>query len=198
MIGTAETIPADGIFFDKALDRVFDARRPDAAELRAAIEKTSVMSVESFESHDQAWTRWDDAWRHWEEARSEIRKWFRDELAIGALDVYRRDPVTGESLKLNPRVFVFEYANHENPPVFFLQTDFERWLRNIQGQKRKGSPVLDRANKILERVFQSKIPDRNEMDNKALLRAVDKYLKENPGEPPLTDSTILRAAGRKK
>ena len=119
-----DRVPADAIFYSEALERVFDARHPDAATLRAAIQQTSVMTEESLKNHDESWSRWNEAWRSWDKARSETQEWFRNELANGALDFYQRDPATGEKLRLDPRIFLSKYGFNAfspdllDPPIF--------------------------------------------------------------------------------
>jgi hypothetical protein len=63
-------IPADGISFSKAFERVFDTIRPDAGGLRAAIE----CALEGQPEHDEIWARF-------QAAIVEVDVFFRNELA---------------------------------------------------------------------------------------------------------------------
>jgi hypothetical protein len=101
-----DRVPADAIFYNEAFERVFDALHPDAPRLRAEIEQISVMTSASFKNPDQELKdRRYEIFKKWEEARSKTQTWFRNQLAIGELDFYQRDPVTGEKLSVRPKTF---------------------------------------------------------------------------------------------
>jgi hypothetical protein len=142
-----DRVPADAIFYSEAFERVFDMWHPDAAELRVAIERTSVMTEASFKSRDESWARWNEAHRKWDKARAETQKWFRNQLAMGALDFYQRDPATGEKLRLHPDTFNSKYAFYAfspdpvDPPVFFIEADFEKWREQADSGDATNNPA---------------------------------------------------------
>ena len=133
-----DRVPADAIFYNEAFERVFDALHPDAPRLRAEIEQISVMTSASFKNPDQELKdRRYEIFKKWEEARSKTQTWFRNQLAMGELDFYQRDSVTGEKLRLHPDLFLSKYAFNRfspdppDPPVFCIKADFEKWRSDI-------------------------------------------------------------------
>jgi len=200
-----DNIPTDGIFYSEAFERFFDAVCPDAAKLRAALGQVSVVSGLTDEDWLAAKHRiqrdthpndYDAAWDRWDAARKETQTVFRNELATGVLDIYRRDRKEHPSI-FESSAFMAEVSD-ENPAVYFKKADFEKWLRDIQGKKKKGSPALEQAKIALNAVFGTKIPDSTEMRNGVLCQRVRDWIKkERPEWQFFSDDTLLRAAGRK-
>jgi hypothetical protein len=187
----ATLIPADGLSYGEAFERFFDAR-PDAAALRAEIDRVSVVRDEAElqadrSDHDEAWLRWDLA-------RRGAHQSFRDALVSGALTAYQRDPRTGERLRVLESYWLTPAGAPEltnEPSVFFLKSDFGGMPLNA-----KGSPNLDRAMRALKALFGSEIPSQSIIGNKSLCKQVLDWCAEQ-GLEPISSSTILRAARRK-
>jgi hypothetical protein len=154
-----DRVPADAIFYSEAFERVFDALHPNAARLRAEIEQISVMTSANFTNPDKELEgRRHEIFKEWEEARSKTQNFFRNQLAMGELDFYQRDSVTGEKLRLHPDLFLSKYAFNRfspdplDPPIFFIKADFETWLENCsKGLASELSPVLGRTKSARKR-----------------------------------------------
>ena len=148
-----DRVPADTIFYSEAFERVFDVLQPRAPKMRAVICRLSVMSEASFKNPSDALKkRRYGAFKKWNEIRSKAQNFFRNQLAMGRLNFYQRDPVTGEKLRLHPDLFLSKYAFNRfspdplDPPIFFIKADFETWLENCsKGLASELSPVLGRT-----------------------------------------------------
>jgi len=151
----AATIPSDGISYEEAFERFFDTR-PDAAALRAELDRTSVVEDEAElladrPDHDAAWLRADQAWQ-------ESQQSFREALACGALPAYQRDPATGERLKLPPSHWMRSAEGPDwadEPSVFFLKADIDRWLgKSVKSTNGlRATPDRERARRALDGCF---------------------------------------------
>jgi hypothetical protein len=122
MTEMSDYIPANGIRFDKAFDRLFDLD-PRAADLSAKLDGGA---------------GYDDAVDEWDTVRKDIDLVFRTELRDGALNAYQRDPYTGEELRLSTKDWetaaVLPGEELAFPPIYFLKSEFEAWLVKISGR----------------------------------------------------------------
>jgi hypothetical protein len=132
-----DRVPADTIFYSEAFERVFDVLQPRAPKMRAVICRLSVMSEASFKNPSDALKkRRYRAFKKWNEIRSKAQNFFRNQLAMGRLNFYQRDPVTGEKLRLHPDLFLSKYAFNRfsphplDPPIFLIKADFETLVEN--------------------------------------------------------------------
>jgi hypothetical protein len=91
MVDNSDYIPANAIRFGDAFERLFDAIDPNAAELKAELDRL----IEAEADYDDAMDRWDVA-------RTEVDNFFRNELRFESLNAYQRDPYTGD-LRVQPR-----------------------------------------------------------------------------------------------
>jgi hypothetical protein len=87
MAEISDYVPADGVRFDKAFERLFEMA-PRAAELRAKLD---------------GGVEYDDAVDGWDAVRKDVDLVFRTDLRNGALNAYQRDPYTGEELKVSSK-----------------------------------------------------------------------------------------------
>jgi hypothetical protein len=114
MAEISDYVPADGVRFDKAFERLFELD-PRAAELRAKLDGGAA---------------YDDAVDGWEAVRKDLRN--------GALDAYQRDPYTGEELKVSSKDWesaaILPGEELAFPPIYFLKSEFEAWLLTVSGR----------------------------------------------------------------
>ncbi len=68
---------------------------------------------------------------------------------------------------------------------------------NAKGASGKSQPAKSRALKAIKTLYPRKVPDQDTVPNKLLYQQVGKWLKEE-GLQPVSNDTILRAAGRRK
>jgi hypothetical protein len=119
MAEISDYIPANGIRYDKAFERLFELD-PRAAELSAKLDGGA---------------RYDDTVDEWDIVRKDIDLVFRTELRDGALNAYQRDPYTGEELRLSTKDWetaaVLPGQELAFPPIYFLKSEFETWLVKI-------------------------------------------------------------------
>jgi hypothetical protein len=134
MVDNSDYIPVNAIRFGQAFERVFDAIDPNAAELRAELDRL----IEAEADYDDAIDRWDIA-------RTEVDNFFRNELRFEALNAYQRDPYTGDQLRVpakdweNPAILPGEDLAF--PPIYFLEGEFDPWLKKAKGDiKKHGRP----------------------------------------------------------
>jgi hypothetical protein len=80
MADTSDYIPANGIRFDRAFERLFDAD-PRAAELRTKLDR--LIEVDA-----SGGPEYDDALGKWGVARKDVDLLFRRALRSGALNAY--------------------------------------------------------------------------------------------------------------
>jgi hypothetical protein len=122
MAEISDYIPADGIRFDKAFERLFDMD-PRAAELRTKLDGGAA---------------YDDAVDGWDAVRKDVDLVIRTELRNGALNAYQRDPYTGAELKLSSKDWgnaaVLPGEELAFPPIYFLKSEFEAWLPSVSGR----------------------------------------------------------------
>ena len=65
--------------------------------------------------------------------------------------------------------------------------------------RRRASPVRERVKQALDSLYPDGVPDQTKVLNKVLVGQVAHKLRQmNPALPPVSESTILRAVGRKK
>jgi len=95
MADTSDYIPANGIRFDKALERLFDTD-PRAAELRSRLDRL-------IEAYVSSGSEYDDAIEKWGTVRRDVDLFFRTELRNGSLNAYQRDPYTGADLRVSTK-----------------------------------------------------------------------------------------------
>jgi hypothetical protein len=197
MADTSDYIPTNGIRFDEAFERFFDAD-PRATELRTKIDRVIEAEVSGPE--------YDDTMDEWDIVRTDLDLFFRQELSNGALVARRRDPYTGEEQKVPPKdwegIAILPGADLEFPPSFFLEAEFEPWLRKVRGASRKSSPSLDRARRALTEKFGDPIPDTipRDVSNTQLEGIVSNWCR-NQGLMPKdwpSETHIRRAAGRRR
>ena len=126
MADTSDYIPTNGIRFDKAFERLFDAD-PRAAELRTKLDRLVVVDISGGPDYD-------DALGKWGVARKDVDLFFRGELQNGALKAYQRDPYTGQELLVSPEDWqdapILPGEDLAFPPIYFLKSEFEAWLLN--------------------------------------------------------------------
>jgi hypothetical protein len=124
MAEISDYIPANGIRYDEAFERLFDLN-PGAAELRARLNEGA---------ED------DGAIDDWETGRKRIDLVLRTELRQGALNAYQRDLYTGEQLRLSAKDWegaaILPGEELSFPPIYFLQSEFEAWLLTASGRFR--------------------------------------------------------------
>jgi hypothetical protein len=124
MAEISDYIPANGIRYDEAFERLFDLN-PGAAELRAKLNEGS---------------EYDGAIDEWDSRRQHIDLVLRTELRNGALNAYQRDLYTGEQLRLATKdwegVAILPGEELSFPPIYFLQSEFEAWLLHASGRFR--------------------------------------------------------------
>ena len=130
MVDNSDYIPANAIRFGEAFERLFDAIGPNAAELRAELNRLI-----------EAEADYDDTIDRWNIARAEVDNFFRNELRFEALNAYQRDPYTGAPLQIpakdweNPAILQGEDLAF--PPIYFLQAEFDPWLKKAKGGIKK-------------------------------------------------------------
>jgi hypothetical protein len=66
-----------------------------------------------------------------------------------------------------------------------------------QQRQPRGNPARDSAQRAIDALYPSGVPDQATISNARLCHAAGKWLKEN-GYANVSDDTILRAAGRRK
>jgi hypothetical protein len=122
MAEISDYIPADGVHFDKAFERLFEMD-PRAAELRAKLDGGA---------------EYDDAVDGWDAVRKDVDLVFRTDLRKGTLTAYQRDPYTGEELKISSKDWdsaaILPGEELAFPPIYFLKSEFEAWLLNVSGR----------------------------------------------------------------
>jgi hypothetical protein len=170
MVDPSSGIPAGGISFSRAFERVFDAVRPDAAELRASIE----CALEVLPEHEEIWAKWDAA-------RWDVDRLFRDELAFdlspNALIAYQRH--AGGDEQVDPRYWQVPAMQQgeadESPPIFFWQPEFDAWLVRFTDPKSAGNTPRKRevgkrprVKRYLAERFPQGVPDPAHCPREAL------------------------------
>jgi hypothetical protein len=82
----------------------------------------------------------------------------------------------------------------------------EVWLDEVEAEidvqpetlpRTRRQPALERAQGVVNQLFPDGIPDQVKLPNTLLCSRVGAHLKE-ANLPPVSDDTILRAAGRRK
>jgi hypothetical protein len=130
MADTSDYIPTNGIRFDKAFERLFDAD-PRAAELRTKLDRLVEVDISGGPDYD-------DALGKWGVARRDVDVLFRKELSSGALNAYQRDPYTGEELRISTEDWkdapILPGEDLAFPPIYFLKPEFEAWLPNASAR----------------------------------------------------------------
>jgi hypothetical protein len=126
MAEISDYIPANGIRYDEAFDRLFDLD-PRAAELRAKLNEG---------------TEYDGAIDEWDSRRQHIDVVLRTELKDGALNAYQRDLYTGEQLRLSGKdwesLAILPGEELSFPPIYFVKSEFDTWLLTASGRFRDG------------------------------------------------------------
>jgi hypothetical protein len=126
MADTSDYIPTNGIRFDKAFERLFDAD-PRADELRTKLDRLIEVNISGGPEYD-------DALGKWGVARRDVDLFFRRELRDGALKAYQRDPYTGQELLVSTEDWedapILPGEDLAFPPIYFLRSEFEAWLPN--------------------------------------------------------------------
>jgi hypothetical protein len=132
MADTSDYIPANGIRFDKAFERLFDTDLR-AAELRAKIDRL-------IDTNISRGSEYDDAIDKWRTVRRDMDLFLRTELKNGALNAYQRDPYTGEDLRVSTKDWadaaILPGEDLEFPPIYFVKSEFEAWLPQASGRER--------------------------------------------------------------
>jgi hypothetical protein len=197
MADTSDYIPASAIRFDDAFERLFDAD-PRAAELKAKIDRL-VEAIEGGVNSDEYANVMDE----WEVARTDVDIFFRNELRYGPLSAYQRDPYTGQELRVTPEDWeapaILVGADLTFPPIYFVKSEFQAWLRKVRGKKReKPSYRLELAKRALREEFGDTIPE--DKTDPQLYEVVRNWCRRHPEikekEWPGPDS-VRRAAGRR-
>jgi hypothetical protein len=126
MAEISDYIPANGVRYDEAFDRLFDLD-PRATELRAKLNEG---------------TEYDGAIDEWDSRRQHIDVVLRTELKDGALNAYQRDLYTGEQLRLSGKdwesLAILPGEELSFPPIYFLKSEFDTWLLTASGRFRDG------------------------------------------------------------
>jgi hypothetical protein len=134
MVEISDYIPANGIRYDKAFERLFDLDSR-AAELRTKLDEGA---------------GYDGAIDAWDSVRKDIDVALRTELRNGALSAYQRDPYTGEELRLSTKDWegaaILPGEELAFPPIYFLQSEFEAWLLKASGRFRDARRRRDERN----------------------------------------------------
>ena len=115
MADTSDRIPANAISYSEACKRVLAIKRPDPDELRARVERALADAaaearaaleggegprdlVADDDDYETAVPDYDQLLE--DAAVREVDKWFRDQLADGALTAYQYDPDRGKELQV--------------------------------------------------------------------------------------------------
>jgi hypothetical protein len=198
MVDNSDYIPADAILFDKAFEILFDAIDPNAAELRAEINR--LLETET------SGPEYDDAVDKFDVARWDVDIFFRNELRYGALEARQRDPYTGKEMGVSakdwedPAILIGDDLAF--PPIYFLKADFDAWLKKVLGEnKERGRPPKER--KFAERACNALWGGRPPKDigtTEARKRVTQWCFDNMPHKETIVpgDDTIDRATGRKK
>ena len=132
MADTSDYIPANGIRFDKAFERLFDTD-PRAAELRSRLDRL-------IDAHVSSGSEYDDAIEKWGTVRRDVDLFFRTELRNGSLNAYQRDPYTGADVRVSTKDWedapILPGEDLEFPPIYFVKSEFEEWLPKASGRER--------------------------------------------------------------
>jgi hypothetical protein len=133
MADTSDYIPANGIRFDRAFERLFDAD-PRAAELRTKLDRLIEVDV-------SGGSEYDDALGKWGVARKDVDLLLRRALRSGALNAYQRDPYTGEELRVSTEDWedppILPGGDLAFPPIYLLKSEFEAWLPKASGRAQR-------------------------------------------------------------
>jgi hypothetical protein len=95
------------------------------------------------------------------------------------------------------------YGHGVNGIIEFNAEDLHYWLsaapstEEAPSTKKRSRPQRERAKAVIDTLRPGGVPPQNELRNASLLKDVNDHLKKN-GSPPISDDTILRAAGRKR
>ena len=157
MVDNSDYIPANAIRFGEAFERLFDAINPNAAELRAELDRL----IEAEADYDDAIDKWDIA-------RTEVDNFFRSELRSDALNAYQRDPYTGDQLRVpakdwaNPAILPGEDLAF--PPIYFLEAEFDPLLKKARENiKKHGSrPSAVETTKRVNALYPNGVPSEEE------------------------------------
>jgi hypothetical protein len=87
-------IPANALWFKEAFERLRDAD-PRTAEVRAELDR-----LDSLSGPYGSEAEWDDAWEKLVVIEEYVARSFREQLYYGKLTGYRRDPNTGQELRV--------------------------------------------------------------------------------------------------
>jgi hypothetical protein len=197
MADLSDHIPANATRFDEGFKRLCDAD-PRAAEVRTEFDRFELDRLEGKVCAPQM----ADAYNKLEDIERDVADFFLEELSCGSLAAYRRDPHTGQDLRVPAEEWNYaeivagDYKTF--PPVYFLKVEFDAWFRKVQGKNRKkGSPVLELAGRALRTKFGDHVP---RLPIKELTRSVHGWCKEQeiPENEWPSPTHILRAAGRRK
>jgi hypothetical protein len=123
-------VPENGISFAHAFERVFNAVRPDAKELRNA-------AVIEMESKTYDGEMWQETLESWDAARRQVWKLFRDELAycLGDPLIAHKD-----GKQLRQRYWEDRFGPEDvEESIYFRKKKFERWLKRFEEAPPKGN-----------------------------------------------------------
>jgi hypothetical protein len=194
MVDNSDYIPANAIRFDEAFERLFDAD-PRASEIRAELDRLIEAELSGPE--------YDEAWDRVEVVQKEVGEFFRNELKNGALDAYRRDPYTGQELKIPPNewedALILAGTDLEFPPSYFLETEFDSWLKKTKGDIRKHGrrpSAVETAKRVINALYPNGVP--NDKATSTVWNEVGEYCRDpEHREWPPSYSSVQRALGRR-
>jgi len=192
MVDNSDYIPANAIRFGEAFERLFDAINPNAAELRAELDRL----IEAEADYDDAIDKWDIA-------RTEVDNFFRSELTSDALKAYQRDPYTGDPMRVPAKDWenaaILPGEDLAFPPIYFLEAEFDPWLKKAKGDiKKHGSrpSAVETTKRVINALYPNGVP--NDKATMAVWNEVNEYFRDpaHPERPP-SYSSVQRALGRR-
>jgi hypothetical protein len=203
MADTSDSIPANGIRFNKAFELLFNAICPDAAELNATLNRLDQTALDRAITPEADEPEHQEFWARWEAAHKEVEPILLDALRSGELTAYQFNPRTEKDRDIPVKYWEADLILSgdvlEHPPIYFFKADFDAWLKKVLGEnKRRGRPpikrdIAERACKELWGGPPPKDMGTAEARDKVIQWCSDKEISEWP-----MDDTILRALGRKK
>jgi hypothetical protein len=96
------------------------------------------------------------------------------------------------------------YGHGVNGIIAFNAEDLRYWLdaapsiKKATSTKKRAQPQRERVKKVIDAEWPDGVPDQSELRNAFLLKRVRDRLKSKGSPEPISDDSILRAAGRKQ
>jgi hypothetical protein len=96
------------------------------------------------------------------------------------------------------------YGHGVNGIIAFNAEDLHYWLsaapstEEAPSTKKRARPQRERAKDAIDALWPNGVPPQSELRNASLLKRVNDHLKKNGHPEPISNDSILRAAGRKQ